>query len=211
MNHKPFIIGVAGGSGSGKTYFLQSLLKHFNHKQICIVSQDDYYIPVGELSAEENKLYNFDLPGTIDADKFYEDLLNLANGKIVYKQEYTFNNTQAIPRLLECKPAPIIVIEGLFIFHFPEINKLIDLRIFIEAHEELALKRRIHRDKAERGYSEDDILYKWHKHVLPAYKEFLLPYKPHVDFVIENNQVKEIDFISFKAMVEQRISNHSDI
>ena len=206
MNNKPFIVGIAGGSGSGKTYFLQSLLKHFDNKDICIISQDDYYIPVGELSAEENKLYNFDLPSTIDADKFYEDLLKLVNGDVIYKKEYTFNNQKVTPKLLECKPAPILVIEGLFIFHFPSINNLIDLRVFIDADEDLALKRRLHRDKVERGYSDDDILYKWHNHVRPAFDEYLLPYKTSADFVINNNEVVDIDFLGFKNIVVQRAS-----
>ncbi len=187
MNNKPFVIGIAGGSGSGKTFFLNCFLNHFESGEVCLVSQDDYYIPVGELSAEENKLYNFDLPATINQDKFLEDIEQLLNGKTVLKKEYTFNNANAIPKILEIKSAPIVIVEGLFILHFEDIASKIDLKIFIDTEEEIALKRRLKRDLIERGYSEEDVMYKWANHVVPAYKDFLLPYKDECDKVITNN------------------------
>ncbi|HEY0899640.1 MAG TPA: uridine kinase [Sphingobacteriaceae bacterium] len=192
MNNKPYVIGIAGGSGSGKTFFLRCFLNHFTQGEVCLVSQDDYYHPVGEMTAEENKLYNFDLPSTIDDALFTKDINALLAGDTVFKKEYTFNNSSAIPKILEIRSAPIIIVEGLFILHFKEIADLLDLKIFIDTEEDVALQRRLKRDLIERGYSEDDILYKWMNHVLPAYKEFLLPYKGDCNKVIVNNtQVAE--------------------
>ncbi|HEY1005906.1 MAG TPA: uridine kinase [Sphingobacteriaceae bacterium] len=192
MSNKPYVIGIAGGSGSGKTFFLRCFLNHFTQGEVCLVSQDDYYHPVGEMTAEENKLYNFDLPSTIDNAQFTKDIHALLNGETVYKKEYTFNNSAAVPKILEIRSAPIIIVEGLFILHFREIADLLDLKIFIDTEEDVALQRRLKRDLIERGYSEDDILYKWVNHVLPAYKEFLLPYKDECDKIIVNNtQVAE--------------------
>lgn len=192
MSNKPFVIGIAGGSGSGKTFFLKCFLNHFTQGEVSLVSQDDYYHPVGEMTAEENKLYNFDLPSTIDDTLFLSDIKKLLDGGTVYKKEYTFNNSAAVPKLLEIKSAPIIIVEGLFILHFKEISDLLDLKIFIDTEEEVALQRRLKRDLIERGYSEDDILYKWMNHVLPAYKEFLVPYKKDCHKIITNNtQVAE--------------------
>jgi uridine kinase len=188
MNKKPFVIGIAGGSGSGKTFFLNCFLNHFKKEDVCLVSQDDYYIPVAHnMTAEENKLYNFDLPVTIDQDQFFADINRLLHGAIVYKNEYTFNNPLAIPKLLEIRPAPILIIEGLFILHFKEIASVMDMKIFIDSDEEIALNRRLKRDLLERGYPEEDILYKWHNHVVPSYKEFLLPYKNQCGQIIINN------------------------
>lgn len=186
-NNSPLIIGIAGGSGSGKTFFLNSFLHHFKHDEVTLLSQDDYYIPAGEMTQEENKLYNFDLPSTIDADQFLVDIKKLMKGEVVYKKEYNFNNPLAVVKILEIKPAPIIIVEGLFILHFKEIADLLQQRIFIDAHEEVALQRRIRRDGMERGYPEEDVLYKWHNHVVPAYKEFLLPYKDECHKIIINN------------------------
>lgn len=187
-NSKPFIVGIAGGSGSGKTFFLKRFVDHFTNDEVCLVSQDDYYFPVGHtMTKEENKLYNFDVPETIDREHFYTDITKLINKETIYKKEYTFNNPDAIPKILEIKPAPIMIVEGLFIFHFKEIADLLDLRIFIEADEDIALLRRLKRDLEERGYSNDDAMYKWENHVMPAYNEFLLPYKNVCDQVIINN------------------------
>jgi len=132
-------------------------------------------------------LYNFDLPATIDHEHFENDIERLIKGKTILKREYTFNNPDVVPRMLEIKPAPILVIEGLFILHFKKISEVLDLKIFIEADYDIALQRRLKRDLTERGYSHDDVMYKWHNHVVPAYEEFLLPYKNECDQVIENN------------------------
>ena len=94
--------------------------------------------------------------------------------------------------MLEIKPAPVIIIEGLFILHFKAISKILDLRIFIETEEEVALHRRLKRDLIERGYSAEDVHYKWINHVMPAYNEYLLPHKPSCHkIVINNTQIPE--------------------
>lgn len=187
MRTKPYVIGIAGGSGSGKTFFLKCFLNHFNSGEVSLVSQDDYYHPVGEMTQEDNKRYNFDLPSTIDDAKFVRDIRALLQGQTVLKKEYTFNNAAAEPKMLEIVPAPILIIEGLFILHFKEIADLLDLKIFLDTEEDVALQRRLKRDLIERGYSEDDVMYKWVNHVLPAYREFLLPFKRSCDKVITNN------------------------
>ena len=120
---------------------------------------------------------------------------SLINGEVVYKREYNFNNPLAVTKILEIHPAPIIIVEGLFILHFTEINERINHKIFIEADENVALERRIQRDGIERGYPEDDVLYKWHNHVMPAYKEYLLPYKDTCDQLIFNNSNEADDII----------------
>jgi len=205
-NSKPFIIGIAGGSGSGKTFFLKCFLEHFTSDEVCLVSQDDYYFPVGHtMTKEENKLYNFDVPETIDREHFYSDITRLINKETIYKKEYTFNNPTAVPKMLEIKPAPILIVEGLFIFHFSEIAELLDLRIFIEAEEDVALVRRLKRDLEERGYSHDDIMYKWENHVVPAYKEFLLPFKNECEQVIVNNTHIADDIIKITEQISKEL------
>ncbi|WP_129713902.1 uridine kinase [Pedobacter sp. SYP-B3415] len=212
MNNKPFIIGIAGGSGSGKTFFLNSFLHHFAQDEVTLVSQDDYYIPAGEMTQEENKLYNFDLPSTIDDAQFLGDIRRLISGEAVYKKEYSFNNPLAVVKILEIKPAPILIVEGLFILHFQAIDALLDMRIFVEATETVALNRRIKRDGMERGYPEDDVRYKWENHVMPSYREFLLPYREHCHKIVENNSnepdelIRATELISLE--VKERLRQH---
>jgi uridine kinase len=204
--NKPFIIGIAGGSGSGKTFFLKCFLKHFSDSEVSLVSQDDYYFPVPpDMTAEENKHFNFDLPDTIDHQHFEEDIQNLLEGRSITKKEYTFNNPSAIPKMLEIKSAPIIIVEGLFILHFKKIAEELDLKIFIDADDDVALQRRIKRDLVERGYSHDDVMYKWINHVVPAYKEFLLPYKNECDQVIINNSHVAEDIICVTENISKQL------
>lgn len=203
MNNKPFIIGIAGGSGSGKTFFLNSFLHHFKQDEVTLVSQDDYYFPAGEMTQEENKLYNFDLPRTIDHEQFLLDIKKLIKGEVIYKKEYNFNNPLAVTKILEINPAPIIIVEGLFILHFQEIAALLDHRIFVEAEDQVALQRRIKRDGMERGYPEEDVLYKWHNHVVPAYQEFLLPYKGTCDTLVVNNHDTPDDIIKITQEISE--------
>jgi uridine kinase len=204
--NKPYIIGIAGGSGSGKTFFLNCFLNHFKKEEVCLVSQDDYYIPVADnMTPEENKLYNFDLPHTIDREHFIHDINRLIAGQSFTKKEYCFGNPNAVPKMLEIKPAPIIIVEGLFILHFRDIADLLDMKIFIDADEEVALQRRLRRDLIERGYSQDDVMYKWINHVVPAYKEYLLPYMGECDKVITNNTHVAEDIIAVTEEISMEL------
>jgi uridine kinase len=187
-NDRPFIIGITGGSASGKTLFLTRLMEQFDTDDICLLSQDNYYRPKQHQTKDENGIENFDLPGAIDDVAFAADVEKLRSGEIVTREEYTFNNSEKIPTILHFHPKKILVVEGLFVFHFPEVAKLLDLKIFIDAQDKIKLKRRIKRDNEERGYDLQDVMYRWKYHVKPTYEEFIRPHKRSCDIVIPNNQ-----------------------
>lgn len=188
MNKKPYLIGVSGGSGSGKTFFLNSFLHHFNPSDICLISQDHYYVPAGELTAEQNKLYNFDVPSRIDEDLFMDDIQKILNGETIYKKEYHYHISRAEPpKILEIKPAPIVVVEGLFVLYFQRMAELFDMKIFIDSDADIALQRRIKRDIEERGLDLENVMYKWTNHILPAYQTYLRPYRETADRIVINN------------------------
>ena len=117
-----YIIGIAGGSASGKTYMLKSLRGIFSEEEVCIVSQDDYYRPIEEQARDENGHINFDLPSGVDDIAFLNDLKTLASGREFTRKEYTFNNPAKTPEILVFKPAPVIIAEGLFLFYFEKIS-----------------------------------------------------------------------------------------
>jgi uridine kinase len=188
MSDKPYIVGISGGSASGKTSFLKHLRQSLPERSICIVSQDNYYLPQESQLKDENNQVNYDLPTSINRVAFYEDMKQLAEGKSLVIKEYTFNNKSREAQLIELNPAPIIVMEGLFIFHYKEIREALNLKVYIDAKDEIKLQRRLKRDKDERGYAEDTVLYQWHNHVMPSYHQFLRPYRDDADIIITNNK-----------------------
>ena len=202
---KPFIIGIAGGSGSGKTFFLNCFLNYFEKNEVSLISQDDYYKPIEQQPRDENGWVNFDLPQCIDNVRLLADLNALIAGGTVEKKEYTFNMAEETARMLTIHSAPIIIVEGLFIFHFKEIASLFNMRIFMDAEEEITLNRRLKRDMAERGYTHDMIMYQWINHVLPAYNTYLLPYKSTADKVILNNTHVADDIITVTRTLSEEL------
>lgn len=194
-----FTIGITGGSGSGKTRFIKSLATHFTSDELCLVSMDHYYRPLDQQLLDKKGVENFDLPQSIDCHALRDDIIKLKQGKLVIKEEYTFNNPEAKPIQLTFKPAPILLIEGLFVQYFEEIEQELDLRIFIEAKDHIKLGRRIRRDREERGYDVDDVLYRYEHHTMPEYDELIEPLKHNADLIIPNNN-------DFKAAVDVLVS-----
>jgi uridine kinase len=182
-----YVLGIAGGSASGKTSFLRELAQALPASSICVVSQDNYYLPKEQQTRDSNGEVNYDLPTSIDRNSFYRDILALIAGETVKRLEYNFNNPAVTPETVTLHPARILVVEGLFVFHYREIRDLLDLRVYLDVREEIKLQRRIHRDATERGYSEQTVRYQWNNHVLPSYKKFLKPYRDEAHLVITNN------------------------
>jgi uridine kinase len=187
MTPKPFIVGITGGSASGKTSFLKGVLSAFTDDQICLISQDNYYLSRDAIPVDDQGIHNFDLPETIDHHLYAQHISQLREGQVITQKEYTFNNPAVVPRILTFNPAPIIVVEGIFVFHFRELADQMDLKIFIDAKNSIKLERRVKRDAEERGYDLDDVMYRWKYHVKPTYRQFIKPYRAEADIVIPNN------------------------
>lgn len=201
-----YVIGITGGSGSGKSYFAKQVISKFSSKIITFVSQDMYYVPREEQLLDENGKRNFDLPSSIDHEAFAEDLVSLISGIPVDKKEYTFNNEHRESRMIHYEPAQIILVEGLFIYHFEHIRKWIDWKLFIHAHDVVKMSRRIMRDQVERNYPMDDVLYRYVHHVAPAYKAFIEPHKETADIVINNDTSIDSGLFVVRALIEKLLS-----
>lgn len=207
----PYTIGITGGSGSGKTHFLKILSSRFKEDEICLVSQDHYYRSLEHQKRDAQGVENFDLPDAIDREKFHEDILRLKRGETFSKEEYTFNNPSAKPALFTFRPAPILIIEGLFVQYFPEIAQELDLKIFIEAKDYVKLSRRIRRDNDERGYDLEDVLYRYQHHVMPVYESIIKPLKDQADIIIPNNRhfAQAVDLLTWGLQYKLKFSPQS--
>lgn len=202
---QPYIVGITGGSASGKTTFLRRLLASFAPEDICLIAQDNYYRSRELQPRDANGVVNFDLPACIDHVEYAQDIQRISQGQPVSRKEYTFNNPRAVPKKLNFRPAPIVIVEGIFVFYFEEVARLLDLKVYIDAKEYVKLHRRIVRDKLERGYDFDDVLYRYTHHVAPTYEKYIKPYKQDADLIIPNNNSFErglevlVSFLSSKV------------
>lgn len=203
--NESFIVGLTGGSASGKTMFLERLLDSFSKEDVCLVNQDNYYKPVHLQPLDENGVPNFDTPLSLDFELFAKDIAALKSGQSIKRPEYTFNNPNKKPKILKFTPAPIIIVEGIFVFYFPHISKQIDLKLFIDAKEHVKLTRRIKRDQEERGYDIKDVLYRYEKHVAPTYDKYIEPFKYDVDVIIPNNDQFKMALQMITAFLKTKI------
>ena len=200
-----FTIGITGGTGSGKSFFIRKLAAYFSANQICLLAQDNYYKPLVQQQRDENGIENFDLPEAIDNELFLSQLKKLKKGESIFKTEYTFNNPQAKPKLIELKPAPLIIVEGLFVHYIKSIANELDLKIFIEADEDICLARRIKRDGEERGYDRHDVQYRYHQHAKPVYEKLIAPLKDQADWHILNNGSVTTELEKLVVLLKEKI------
>lgn len=184
---KPYIVGISGGSASGKSYLLSQLLKRIPAESLTLISQDNYYKPIEEQVKEADGLVNFDHPDSLYLDRLTEDVQTILAGKSVRQMEYTFNNPAAQAKEILLEPAPLLILEGLFVLYPPALQPLIDLKIFVEAHEHIKLARRLRRDNSERGYTIESILTDYEKFVAPMYQQFIAPAREHCDLIVPNH------------------------
>jgi uridine kinase len=181
-------IGICGGSGAGKTAFINALRNHFNESELGLISEDNYYYPANLQKLDFNGVVNYDIPEAIDHEAFISDLNKLKSGILVERKEYTFNNDLQSAKLIRILPAKVYIVEGLFILHHADTKDLLDLTVLIHAKENLKIIRRINRDREERNYPLEDVLYRYQYHVTPAYEKYIDPYVDELDIIINNNQ-----------------------
>lgn len=205
MRPTPYLVGLAGGSGSGKTSLIRALRQRFAEGSISVVSQDDYYLPRERQKVDANGRINFDLPGGIDLEALADDLLHLRAGRAIERREYTFNNAAKEPGTVRTRPAPLVLVEGLFVLQNPRLREAFDLRVFVQADVSRQLARRLKRDAEERGYGREDVLYQWEHHVMPAYEEHLLRHRHTCHVHIDNDGPFEHALEQLRSSIAERV------
>jgi len=207
MSNNPMIIGMCGGSGSGKTTIMSNLKSALADQDVCYISLDDYYIPRSEQAVDEKGIRNFDLPTSIDASQVVADLESLTSGQKITKTRYTFNNPEATPESFVLHPAKVYIVEGMFIYHYEALDAKFDFRIFIELSDVLKLIRRIKRDGQERNYPLEDVLYRYEHHVMPAYKKYIERHRDRCDVILNNRQTSDKAVDMLAAYVNQLLKS----
>ena len=180
------IIGIYGGTGSGKTTIVNMIASHFSSNDIEIISQDSYYKDNSDISYEGRCKLNFDHPDAIDFNLLYKHLKNLRKGETVEQPIYDFKIHNRLKKTIQIKPKKILILEGILIMCHAEIRSIFDLKIFINANSKTRMERRIKRDIAERGRSRDEVLKRYIETLKPMHEKFIEPTKIYANYIIEN-------------------------
>ncbi len=204
----PFIIGITGGSASGKSSFSRDLGALFP-ADLMILCEDNYYLPKDLVPVDANGIQNFDTPAAFDHAELVKHISSLRSGIPVEKREYTYYNPGVEPKMLTISPAPLIVLEGIFSFHSDSIKDLLDLKLYIDADPVICYNRRIQRDLKERGLDEQDVNYRWTNHIMPAYEANREAYRSSADIIIANNSGYGTGLDIIKSYLETVLARRS--
>ena len=186
------IIGISGGSGSGKTYIAKRLTKRYQKGFVNLIYQDSFYKDLSHLTLEKRAEKNFDSPEAIDFELLIQVIKTLSLGDPAQIPIYDFTKHTRANSFIDLKPCPIIVLDGTLIYTQPKLLELIDLKIFIDAPDKLRLSRRIKRDTHERGRTPNSIMTQYSKSVRPMFNRFVAPTAKYADIIIDSNK-NEID------------------
>jgi len=180
-----YLIGVAGGSGSGKTTFAKKVLKHLEEHQVEVLHQDSYYLPqLGPGLIDSKKRPNFDHPDAFDWELLIDHLGKLKKNESIKMPVYDFKTNSRTEDLIDVGPTKVIIFEGIFTLYNQDVRNLLDVKCFLQVEADIRFTRRLHRDVKERGRSLESVIEQYYDTVRPMYLEFLEPQKQFADFTV---------------------------
>ena len=209
-NNKPFVIGVAGGSGSGKSTVTREVLASIGPNMAAVVMQDDYYLDQTHLSPEDRRKTNYDHPDAFDWPLMMQHVQALRRGEAIEMPEYDFGQHNRSSKTIRVKPAPVIVIEGLFALYDADLRKMMSLKIFVDTAPDVRFIRRLQRDIAERGRSTENVIQQYLETVRPMHKQFIEPTKRRADVILPHGaNGPAVDIITTKVVNVIRDLDHA--
>jgi len=202
-----FVIGIAGGTGSGKTMVAQRILDSVGQTHVALLHQDAYYKDRSHIPIEERDKINFDHPEALDNQLLVEHLILLKSRKPVARPVYDFSQHIRLsePEIIE--PRDVVILEGILIFVDAAIRELLDLKIFVDTHDDTRFIRRLKRDIAERGRSVESVIEQYEKTVKPMHLEFVEPSKKYVDIILPEGGFNNIGIEVIIKNVKETIRN----
>lgn len=200
---KPFFIGVAGGSGSGKTTVVANLTKVLKNRSVLCLSHDDYYRNQDQLSMADRHLTNYDHPDSLETSLLVKHLKQLAQGESIKKPTYDFANHTRAKKVEIIPPAKVIIVEGILIFENPELRQLFDLKVFVDTDADVRVLRRIKRDIEERDRTFDFVVDQYYRFTRPMHLEFVEPSKRYADIIVPEGGMNEVALDLLLARVKE--------
>ncbi len=202
LPHAPVIIGLAGGTGSGKTTVANAILKKVGAERISVVPHDAYYRNLTQLPRAQRDIVNFDHPDSLDTDLLIRHIRQLKSGQPIELPVYDFTIHARTADTRRIEPRPVIIVEGILIFAELPLRELFDVKIYVDTDADLRFIRRLQRDVAERGRTPDSVIHQYLSTVRPMHLEFVEPSKRYADVIIPEGGLNEVAIEMVAARIE---------
>lgn len=199
------VIGIAGGTGSGKTTVVNQIIQELPEGEVCVISQDSYYKDTSHLSLDDRSKINFDHPKAIDFDLLVSHLKELKKGKSIEQPIYSFVEHNRTHKTITTYPKKVIIVEGILILTHTDIRKLFDMKLYVHTDSDERLIRRLRRDMAERGRNLDEVLARYQNTLKPMHQQFIESTKEFADIIIPNNRYNTVAVGLLRKIINQRL------
>jgi len=209
MSDNPLILGVAGGSGSGKTTVVENIVAGIGREKILLIEHDSYYRDLSHLQLEERKKQNFDHPSSLETELMIRHLSALRSGYKVDIPVYDFVAHTRTKKTFPAAPKSIILIDGILIFSEPKLRDLMDIKLFVDTDDDVRLLRRLRRDILERGRDFNGVLNQYENFVRPMHLEFVEPSKRYADIIIPRGGENRVALEMVAALINDKLQNQN--
>lgn len=200
------VIGIAGGTGSGKTTIAQEIVNHLG-SSVTVINHDSYYKPHHEMTYEERTALNYDHPNSYDTELMVKDLMELRLGNPIECPIYDYTIHDRSENTITIHPSKVIIVEGILIFHHEELRNLMDIKVFVDADADIRILRRILRDVKERGRSLDSVITQYVTTVKPMHEAFVEPSKRYADIIIPEGGQNHVALDMLIGRIKTHISH----
>ncbi len=200
------IIGIAGGTGCGKTTVVNQIVEELPENEVGVISQDSYYNDLAHMSKEERGKVNFDHPNSIDFDLLISHLEELRAGKSIEKPMYSFVEETRLEDTITVQPRKVMIVEGILVLSNAKLREMFDIKIFVHADSDERLIRRLQRDIRERGHDLDKVLYRYQNAVKPMHVQFIEPSKEFADLIIPNNHYNTVAVDMVRTIINEKLN-----
>lgn len=199
------VIGIAGGTGSGKTTVVNKIVEELPEGEVTVISQDSYYNDTSDLSYDQRTKINFDHPNSIDFKLLTENIGKLKKGEIVEQPVYSFVKHNRTSDRVITHPKKVVIVEGILIFNNKELMDLMDIKIFVHADADERLIRRVYRDIKERGRDIEEVLSRYQNTLKPMHEQFIEPTKNYADIIVPHDRYNDVAIDIIKTVISNRL------
>ena len=207
---RPLILGVAGGSGSGKTTVVSQIIRAMEPVPVSLLHHDSYYRDHPDMSAEERARLNYDHPDVLETELLAEHLRELMAGRAVEEPVYDFTTHSRTDETRHIEPNPVVIVDGILILAEPELRELMDIQVFVETDSDLRFIRRLLRDTQERGRSMGSVIRQYQETVRPMHLEFVEPSRRHADVILPLGRENQVAISMLVARLRSRVFDEND-